>query len=105
MIKAVIELVPNSRTSKHGALWAASCDDIEKTFRVVSRTGASHKLARALVAAGYPDQPMEIFWQNRLGLRVKSLHWWARRTLDENPSSPIHQVNWKSQPWKRKPHV
>ena len=101
-LKATIELVPNSRTSKKGALWACSCSDgFSGQVRVTSRTGASHELARLLVQAGYPDGKMEIWWKGKLAMTVKSLHWWARRTVAENMTETIHTKKYVEQPWRR----
>src|SRR6516162_2878763 len=52
-------VVPRSRTHT-GSLWEASTEIDGKLYSAASRHGAPHALARALVAAGIPDQPVEV---------------------------------------------
>lgn len=56
-----------------------------EAFEVVSRNGATMKLARRLIAAGYDDGPWQaVFPDGRLRLHGPSLHRLARYTVQEN---------------------
>ena len=46
-------------------------------------------LARALMAAGCPDQPFECYRDEVLCLRFKSLAWAARHTIHEEPALKV----------------
>jgi hypothetical protein len=65
------------------------------TYRLRSRYGAPNELARALVAAGIPDAPMQIA---TAGLRGEttygSFHEAAKWTYEESATKPLHRVRW-----------
>ena len=73
-IKAVLRIVPNSRTPKRASRWSATCEWDGRTFEATSRSGATYSLCRALVAAGCPDLPMQVFGPDgRLQLTFPSI--------------------------------
>ncbi len=53
-------MVPNSRRSNAATKWHAACEINGHEYFVESREGAPFELARKLVAAGIPDQPVEV---------------------------------------------
>jgi hypothetical protein len=103
-------IVPRSRTGT-GSLWEASTEFGSKTYSAVSRHGAPQALARMLVVAGIPDQPVEV----RSGIcifddgktirteelkgciRYRSLHAMARYTFQEG-DRPLHRVRYAERP-------
>ena len=115
-IKATMRVIPNSRTSKRGGRWSATCEWNGRTFEATSWTGASFALCRELVAAGCPDQPMEV-WASRYtgpvdpntgigvelvpahpSLRIASVHKAAGHTIREDAQHPIHQEAYRPHP-------
>ena len=67
MIHLRQRIVPRSRTHT-GALWEAATEFDGNVYSAASRHGAPQALARVLVAAGVPDQPVEVPLR---GLRVR----------------------------------
>jgi ferredoxin len=103
-------VVPQSRTST-GSLWEASAEIGGKTYSAASRHGAPQALARALVAAGIPDQPVIVCSevcvfdngaeirteQVRGGVTYRSLHAMAKTTFEEG-NRPLHRARFKERP-------
>ena len=94
--KAVIQirqrLVPRSRTST-GSLWQAETEIDGKTYSATSRHGAPQALARVLIDAGIPDQPVEVRGSDksdpgtRDSLRIdRSMRW----RNGPSPKAPPH---------------
>lgn len=87
-------MVPGSRT-KRGSLWRAEAAG----HSADSRNGAPHALARALVAAGVADQPVEVVTAGLAGVtRYRSLHAMAGLTMTEG-LTPVHIAKWKPMPF------
>jgi hypothetical protein len=103
-------IVPRSRTGT-GSLWEASTEIGGKTYSAASRHGAPQALARVLLAAGIPDQPVEvrseicvfddgktIRTEELKGcIRYRSLHAMARYTFQEG-DRPLHRVSYTERP-------
>jgi hypothetical protein len=74
----------DSRTSENSCAWIAETEIAGQRFEARSRRGAPQELARALVAAGIPDQPVQV---ENAGLRgamhYRSLHSMAGGTFTE----------------------
>lgn len=69
------------------------------SYEARSRLNACTDLARTLVAAGIPDQSVEISQPGLAGsLTWKSLHWLATRMYVESVTVPLHMRAWKPQP-------
>lgn len=82
--------LPETRTPTLSCKWQAEVCVGGKTYVEVSRAGASHEIARALVNAGVPDAEMRIHEGDRPGfLRVPSFHAWAEWTY-----SGDHRIRW-----------
>jgi hypothetical protein len=103
-------IVPHSRTGT-GSLWEASTEIGSKSYSAVSRHVAPQTLARVLVAAGIPDQPVEVrseicvFDDGKTirtdelkgCIRYRSLHAMARYTFEEG-DRPLHRVRYTERP-------
>ena len=90
---AVMTLVPGTRAAERGSLWSASCDWSGQTFEARCRSGAAYKLCRLLVAAGIPDQPLQVFnAKGQIDLTFTSIHMAAGRRIVEGNRTPIANV-------------
>jgi hypothetical protein len=103
--------VPRSRTPT-GLAWGAVTEIDGKSYSAVSRHGAPQSLARALVAAGIPDQPVEVrsevcVFDNGAEIRTeelrgcisyRSLHTMAKTTFAESATAPLRRVRFEEQP-------
>ena len=98
MIRASSTMVPDSRTPEKGSKWRAEATVNGQTFVGVSRNGATCELARILVAAGLPDDEMELYTAGKLALTIRSFHRHAQRTYREGPNEPLHSVRWYPYP-------
>jgi hypothetical protein len=106
MIKIRQRPVPRSRTQT-GSLWEATAEIDGKSYFGVSRHGAPQALARALVAAGIPDQPAEVcISDNGAEIRTeqlqgcisyRSLHAMVEATFEEG-DRPLHRARFKERP-------
>jgi hypothetical protein len=110
MIKIRQRPIPRSRTQT-GSRWEASTEVDGKLYSAVSRHGAPQALARALVAAGIPDQPVEVrsevcISDNGAEIRTeqlqgrisyRSLHAMAEATFEEG-DRPLHRARFKERP-------
>jgi hypothetical protein len=86
----------DSRTSENSCAWIAETEIAGQRFEAKSRRGAPQELARALVAAGVPDQPVRI---EHAGLRghmaYPSLHRMAGVTYVEGRSTILHRARYR----------
>jgi hypothetical protein len=109
MIRIRQRIVPGSRTHT-GSLWEAMAEIGGKTYSATSRHGAPQALARVLVAASIPDQPVkvssevcvldngEIRTEHLRGcIRYLSLHTMAKTTFEEG-DRPLHRARFKERP-------
>jgi hypothetical protein len=86
------------RTNR-GCPWIAECTVDGVGYAASSRSGASYALARVLVAAGVPDQPMHLTSQGLRGeTRLPSIHVMAGFTMAESATQPVHKVRWSPMP-------
>jgi hypothetical protein len=76
--------LPETRTRENSCAWLAEATINGCQFEAKSRRGAPHELARALVAAGIPDQPVQVENAGRRGaMHYRSLHSMAGGTFTE----------------------
>jgi hypothetical protein len=88
--------LPETRTAENSCAWLASAavDNVIHTAR--SRRGAPHELARALVAAGVPDQQVSVTHEDLRGeMSYPSLHRMADRTYVEGRSTTLHGARYR----------
>lgn len=86
------------RTNR-GCPWVATCEIAGTSYAARSRSGAPYALARILVAAGIPDQPMSLVTQGLKGeMRFRSIHRMAGWTVAESSSTPAKLVKWTERP-------
>jgi hypothetical protein len=89
----------NSRTAENSCTWLAETEIDGQHFEARSRRGAPHELARTLVAAGIPDQPVRV---EHVGLRghmaYPSLHRMADVTYTEGVHTLLRQVPYREFP-------
>lgn len=91
------ETVPCSPTK--GVRWIAEIQIGIRKFSATSRNGASYELARQLVAAGIPDQPIRIRQGGIAGsVAWPSLHKHALRTIAEGAARSIREEKWSPHP-------
>lgn len=66
------------------------------TYTARSRSGAPFALARSLVEAGVPNQPMTVIAHGLRGeSRYRSIHEMAGWTIAESAAKPVHRVPWQ----------
>ena len=74
---------------------SAVCEIDGIPYSARSRSGASNELARVLVAAGIPDQPMAAVQKGLKGeLTYRSFHEAAKCTYQETETMPLRRVPW-----------
>ena len=70
-----------------------------RRYSAKSRHGAANELARVLVSAGVPDQPVEI---RQVGIKgcatYRSLQELASWAYEESATVPLRRVRWKPRP-------
>lgn len=80
-------------------MYEAECEVEGRRYSARSRHGAPNQLARVLVSAGVPDQPLEVRQTGiKRGLSYRSLHELARWTYEESAMVPLRRVRWKPAP-------
>ena len=104
-------------TKPHGSrgrAWVAKCqvDDLAidsavncqtketgKPYQARSKSGAPYALARILVAAGVPDQPMSVVSEGLKGeTRYRSIAEMAGRTIVESAREPVYLGRYAAMP-------
>lgn len=94
MLTIDLAIEPDSRTTR-GSAWLATIDG----YSARSRSGASFALARTLVDAGLPDQPVRVTQAGIAGyVTYRSLHRMAGLTIAEGGSQPVHLAKWREMP-------
>lgn len=97
-INATMRIILDTQTPEKGSLWAASCEWNGHTFEAPSRSGASHALCRLLVAAGCPDQALQVFDENgRHQFTHRAIHAAAQLMLSER-DHPLRRRRWTQNP-------
>jgi hypothetical protein len=88
-----------TRTSENNCLYEAEAELVGKRYSARSRRGAPFALARVLVAAGVPDQPVMVTHEGlRVGITYRSLHRMAELTIEESARSPVRDVRYREYP-------
>ena len=89
----------NIRTPERPSVFEAECEVDGRRYAARSRHGAPNELARVLVSAGVPDQPVEM---RQVGINgcttCRSLHQLARWTYVESATVPLRRGRWKPLP-------
>src|SRR5882762_4423710 len=84
-----------TRTPGKSCHWIAEGMVEGRVFTARSRHGAPNELARALVAAGIPDAPMQIATAGLRGeTTYPSFHEMAKWTYEETATRPLHRGRW-----------
>ena len=92
-------LLENTRTPERSSIFEAECELDGQRYSARSRHGAPNELARVLVSAGVPDQPVEVRHAGVKGcLSWRSLHEMARWTYKESAGVPLRRVRWRPLP-------
>jgi hypothetical protein len=87
-------MIPDTRTRERGSKWLATCQIDGREYSAESRSGAPYALARVLINAGIPDQPvMVIIEGHKMG--YQSLQWMAEHATAESATQSIHLARWK----------
>lgn len=90
--------IPGTNTGSRGSKWRASATVNGHNFHADSRSGAPNELARALVAAQIPDQPVKITHHSFPGhTSSRSLHEMAKWTYIE-ANGTLRRVRWQARP-------
>jgi hypothetical protein len=80
-----------SRTPNNSCYWYASCEIDGVKYVERSRRGAVNRLARKLVAAGIPDDRVEVWQGTKLQWTAKSMHTISLYTFAESMKSPLRR--------------
>ena len=95
--------VEATRTPGNGCIWLAETVIDGKRYSARSRRGAALALARVLVAAGIPDQPICVRQAGLRGeMRYRSLHRMAMRTIEESVRTPIGDRQYREFPGRER---
>jgi hypothetical protein len=88
-----------SRTPDRGCRWTARAVLPDgRTFEAQARAGATHELARTLLAAGIADDLLEVRQAAPPlpgHLTYRGFHALAEYTLVESAASPLHRARWR----------
>ena len=88
-----------TRTPENNCTYAAEAIIDGQRYCARSRRGAPFALARVLVAAGMPDQPVQVMHEGLRGyMSYRSLHRMAVRTIEESGRGPVHDVRYRKYP-------
>ena len=89
----------DTRKPERSCVYEAECEVDGRRYSARSRHGAPCELARVLVSAGVPDQPVEV---RQIGIKGcttrRSLHELARWTYVETATVPLRRARWKPLP-------
>jgi hypothetical protein len=87
-----------TRTADRSSVYEAECEVDGQCYSARSRNGAPNELARVLVAAGIPDQPVESHHAGIKGwITYRSLHQMARWSYREG-TRRVQRVRWLPPP-------
>jgi hypothetical protein len=85
----------STRTKAKACVYEAECQFHGRSYSARSRRGAPNALARVLVAAGAPDQTVEIYQVRMKGsITYTSLHEMARWAYQESATVSLRRVRW-----------
>jgi hypothetical protein len=83
-------------TPENSCSYLAETEIDGQRYEAKSRRGAAHELARALVAAGIPDQPVRLTHEGLRGeMRYPSLHRMAGQTYVEGRTTILHRARYR----------
>src|SRR5437763_1050838 len=87
---------PGSATPDRPAYWVGEAIHDGKTYECISRYSPAGDIARVLIAAGVPDQPLEIVTAGIRGALVwPSMYRAAGVSYAEGASKPLHAVSFE----------
>lgn len=90
----MIEITLTPQPGSGRCVYRATCEIAGQHYQVSKRSGASHDLARRLVDAGIPDQPVQVRQVGLAGhLAWRSLHRMALFDYVEG-STPLKMTRW-----------
>jgi hypothetical protein len=93
VIRVCCRPLPETRTQNSAAAWTAECEVDGRRFEAKSRHGAPNELARHLIAAGLPHEPLEIHYEGLAGvMRFPSFHALAGWTYSEGSATLLRRV-------------
>ena len=99
MIRILQWPLESTRTPGRSCLYEVECEVDGRRYSARSRHEAPNELARVLVSAGVPDQPVEV---RQVGIRGylswRSLHEMAPWSYEESAKVPLRRVRWKPPP-------
>jgi hypothetical protein len=96
MIEIHQQIAPESCTGT-GSAWRAVAMVEGRSYEATSRHGVPMALARVLVAAGVPDQPVVVTTDDLRGeVRYRSLHRMALRTMTETSGQSLRSIPWRA---------
>ena len=85
-----------TRSANNGCCWIAEAIVNGILYSARSRHGAPHELARALVAAGIPDSPMQVMTAGLRGeTTYRSFHAMAGYSFKENAQTPLRRARYR----------
>jgi hypothetical protein len=89
-----------TRSKENNCLYQAEAIIDGQRYSARSRRGAPFALARVLVAAGIPDQRVQVTHKDLRGeLRYRSsLHRMAELTIEESNRVPVRQARYRERP-------
>lgn len=97
-----VQLRPLAGSRNKGCLYEAACEFGGITYSALSRYGASHELARILVAEGVADSPMAVRQDGLNGeITYPSFHEAAKWTYEESAAKSLRRVRWEDPAVKR----
>jgi hypothetical protein len=87
---------PDSRTPSRGAVWIAETIVTGVTYSTRPRSGAPFRLARVLIAAGVPDQPVQVYTDGIKGfITYRALAKMAELTIGESAAKFVRAEKWR----------
>jgi hypothetical protein len=96
MIRVHCRPLPETRTANSACAWVAEAEVDGRRFEARSRHGATNALARELVAAGLPDDMLEIHYEGLAGsMRYRSFYEAAGWTFAESAAAPLRRVPYR----------
>ena len=94
MIKAY-QYPDEEKRGVRGCTWVIECNIDGVNYSARSRSGAPYALARVLVEAGIPDQPLCVVSKGLKGeTNYRSVYKTAEFTIGESANTPIYRTRW-----------
>lgn len=83
------------RHTDRGGLWKAECTVDGQHFEATSRSSAPHELARTMLWAGIPDEPMTILTKGLQGQATCASFWAMAKYTYTEGDALLRRVKWK----------